>query len=431
MVGEKKNISNSGVYTHPLEHISLRSDHTAGLLSRWVGISSRSGDRQGLDQMAASLEDVFSKLGGNTQLLDLGCETASGCGNEEAVKPLGRALKSVMRPEAPLQILLCGHMDTVMATEAHEKKPGTIENGKLWGPGALDGKGGLAVMLAALQAVEEFPAAEEIGWQVIVGPDEEIGSPGSEILYTQDAGRFHLGLLFEPALPDGALIENRPGSGNFSVTIHGKSAHAGREPELGRNAVHALADFIVELRKLEQWGPGIHVNVGSIEGGGPVNVVPDFARCRFNIRIAEPGLLNDTRKELQEMATRFNASEGFSIDIAGNFRRPPKIVDDRTRHILNSLAACGKDLGMDIKWRSSGGVCDGNTLAAAGLPNVDSLGPVGDGMHTPREFVLVDSIGDRARLVALFMMKLASKEISWFGAQDPLPGTFTQKRPSF
>ena len=311
MMSRKESILKSGACMRTLEHISLHADHTAGLLSRWVRISSKSGDIRGMDQIAASLEDEFLKLGGNTQLLDLGCETVSESGNEEVKRPLGRALKSAMRPEAPLQILLCGHMDTVMVPEAHEKEPGMIENGRLWGPGALDCKGGLAVMLAALQGVEEFPAAKEIGWQVIISPDEEIGSPGSETLYRKDAGRFHLGLVFEPALPDGALIGNRPGSGNFSVTIHGKSAHAGRDPELGRNAIHALADFIVELRGLEKRGPGIRVNVGSIEGGGPVNVVPDFALCRFNIRVAEPELLNDTRKKLHEMTTRFNASGWF------------------------------------------------------------------------------------------------------------------------
>jgi glutamate carboxypeptidase len=272
-----------------------------------------------------------------------------------------------------------------------------------------DAKGGLMVMLKALEAFERSPWAENLGWEVLVNPDEEIGSPGSGALLVEAARDNHIGLVFEPSLPDGNLVGDRKGSGNYKVTVRGRAAHAGREPHMGRNAINALARFIVELNEASE--NGITINVGYIEGGGPVNVVPDLAACRFNVRVMT---LEDQvyfEEHVDGLVREFNRLDGICLDLEGNFARPPKPLDNRTVRLLSHIAECGSDLGLTLDWRSSGGSCDGNNLAAAGLPTVDSLGPTGGGIHSAEEYVMIDSLIERAQLNALLLMKLGAGEI--------------------
>jgi glutamate carboxypeptidase len=303
-------------------------------------------------------------------------------------------------------------MDTVLKPANRPKRKERSE-GRLWGTGAADAKGGLAVMLAALNCIEDSPYAKSLGWEVLIVPDEEIGSPMSKPLLVEAAKYCQIGLVFEPALPDGALVGERPGSGNFVVIVHGRAAHAGREPEAGRNAIDALADLIVSLRSLKTEGGEIRLNVGQIEGGGPVNVVPDFALCRFNLRVRTLGAMKSAEKTITRLTAQAEKIEGISVEVKGGFGRPPKTPDPKTLYLLKHLMAVGRDLDLSLRCRSSGGVCDGNTLSWAGLPNVDSMGPVGDGIHTTQEFVIETSIPERARLIALFLMKLAKGEIPW------------------
>ena len=300
----------------------------------------------------------------------------------------------------------------MLAPEAGDNPAGSVGHGKLWGPGALDGKGGLAVLLSALVGFEAYRRLKLSAGKLLSCPMKRSVRPAPRPFSRRLPDGASIGLLFEPALPDGVLVGSRFGSGNFVLSVHGQAAHAGRDPGAGSNAIHALAEFIVALKKMDQQDPLIHVNTGSVEGGGPVNVVPDFALCRFNIRAATEHAIATTQQRLTDMVDRINATKGISVELCGKFRRRPKPLDDRTRHILTSLADCGQDLGLDIRWRETAGVCDGNTLAAAGLANVDSLGPVGDGMHTAKEYVLIESIVERARLTALYLMKVASGEIA-------------------
>jgi glutamate carboxypeptidase len=252
-----------------------------------------------------------------------------------------------------------------------------------------------------------------MGWEVLIVPDEETGSRGSKPILEGAAKRCHLGLVFEPALPDGNLVGNRMGSGAFRITIHGKAAHAGRNPESGRNAIEAVVDAIVALRQLWSGKKGIRVNVGEIRGGGPINIVPEEAVCRFNVRVASDGDTQSVLAGIQRIIEELDRREGFSVELRGGFGRPPKVLDDLTLQLLQHIAECGRELGLSLEWKSSGGVCDGNTLASAGLPNVDTLGPVGEGLHTPDEEVVLASIAERAQLAALFLMKLSSGEIPW------------------
>jgi glutamate carboxypeptidase len=250
-----------------------------------------------------------------------------------------------------------------------------------------------------------------MGWTVLINPDEELGSPGSAALFEALAAGHGVGLLFEPALPDGALVGARKGSGNFTAVVSGRSAHAGRDPHLGRNAVHAMAELIVRLNEMN--AGGVSVNVGRVEGGGAVNVVPDRATCRFNVRVVSSDEQRAVEARLAELEKEFNRREGYRLVVGGGFSAPPKVLDEATTRLLGAAARCGRDVGLDLKWRDTGGTCDGNRLAAAGLPNVDSLGPRGGALHSPDEFLLLDSLVERAKLTAVLLTRLAAGEIDW------------------
>jgi len=399
-----------------IEHLDLITDQAEeyfDTLMKWLRINSQTYHRPGMDDMRKHLEDAFSRLDGQMTALDLGTRYTSGPGGTRIARELGKALRIIKRPAHPFRIFLCGHMDTVLEPVDRSEREARGGDGKIRGTGATDAKGGLVVMLAALECFERSTLADKMGWEVLIVPDEEIGSHGSKPLLEDAAGRYPLGLLFEPSQPDGSLVGERVGSGTYSAIVHGRAAHAGRHIDIGRNAIDALADFIVALRALKSENPGIRINVGAVEGGGPVNVVPDFALCRFNIRVQTFDDFEKARKGIDDIAGEIGQRDGISIEMTGGFGRPPKPVTPKILYLLEQLAACGRDLGMEIRWKPSSGVCDGNILLSAGMQNVDSLGPFGDGLHTSEEFVIEESIIERARLVSLFLMKLACQEIPW------------------
>jgi glutamate carboxypeptidase len=266
-------------------------------------------------------------------------------------------------------------------------------------------------MLIALEAFERSSWAEKLGWEVLINPDEEIGSPGSTRLLIQAAKRNHLGLVFEPSLPNGNLVGARKGSGNFTVIVKGKAAHAGRNPQLGRNAIDAIARFIVELASLADSEGGTTTNVGYVQGGGPVNVVPDLAVCRLNVRVVTQVDQRSFEDGLNRLADEINRIDGISLELHGSFARPPKQLDIKTLQLLEQVAGCGRDLGLSLQWFPTGGACDGNNLAAAGLTTIDSLGVTGGGIHSSEEFILLHSLVERAKLTALLLMKLAAGEV--------------------
>jgi glutamate carboxypeptidase len=392
-------------YSTYLRRLEQQRDSMIGLLTQWADTNSQSHNISGLNEMISALEDAYKVLKAESQRIDL---VAEPWGSAEKL-PLGQALVLRKRSTAPVRVFLCCHMDTVYPPDHPFQKCELMEDNILRGPGVADAKGGLVVMLKALETLEQSPWAEQVGWEVLINPDEEIGSPGSGALLVEAARNNHLGLVFEPSFPDGNLVGDRKGSGNFNVTVRGRAAHAGREPYMGRNAINALARFIVELNEASE--NGITINVGYVEGGGPVNVVPDLAICRFNVRVMT---LEDQvffEEHVEGLVKEFNQLDGISLELEGRFARPPKPLDGKTVALLDHIAECGSELGLNIEWRTSGGSCDGNNLAAAGLPTVDSLGVTGGGIHSADEYVAVDSLIERAKLTALLLMKLAAGEI--------------------
>ena len=372
----------------------------------WAAVSSGSRNLEGLQDMAYLLSDAFAVLPGEVLLVDPApVEAVDGNGHPVPIEH-GRNVHLKVRPEAPLQLLLTGHMDTVFDADHPFQTTNWLEDGVLGGPGVADMKGGIAVMLAALKAIEAGAAPANLGYEVIINSDEEVGSPGSAALIAAAARGKRAALTYEPAaLPDGMLAGARPGSGNFSFVVRGRSAHAGRNPEDGRNALIAAADLALRLEKSKQ--PGLSINPARIDGGGPNNVVPDLAILRVNLRPATP---DDEARAMSLIATtvaKVAAEHDLKIDVHGGFGRPPKPMTPQAEALFTLVKQAGADLGQAMGWQATGGVCDGNNIAACGVPVVDTMGVRGGKIHSAEEYLIVDSLKERAALSALTILRLA------------------------
>lgn len=385
----------------------ITHDPMLAQVQQWAAINSGSGNLAGLKATADLLADAFAILPGNIELQEPApVEKVRADGVVEIVEH-GRHLVVTVRPEAPVQLLFTGHMDTVFPADHSFQDQRWLEDGVLNGPGVADMKGGIAVMLAALAAAETAPEFANVGYQVMINSDEEVGSPSSAQLIIALAKGKTAALTYEPALPDGTLAGERGGSGNFSIIFTGKSAHAGRNPQDGRNALLAAADLALRLKALTR--PGLNVNPARIEGGSPNNVVPDHAILRVNFRPMTPQIVGETDLALRTLIADIEREHDVSAHLHGSFGRPPKPIDAGAAKLFDLVKQCGADLGLSIAWKASGGVCDGNNIAACGIPVVDTMGVRGGAIHSADEFLITESLVERARLSALTILRIAKK----------------------
>lgn len=371
----------------------------------WSEINSGSDNLPGLEAMASTLADAFSSLPGELRLVEPAPVTKVDAAGREQDVAHGRHLHLIVRPEAPLQLLLTGHMDTVYPADHPFQSPRWLDDGRLNGPGVADMKGGLAVMLAALKAHERHGNAL-FGYEILINSDEEVGSASSAPLIAAAARGKRAALTYEPsALPDGTLAGARPGSGNFSFTVRGRAAHAGRNPEDGRNAVTAAALLALRLEELR--APGLSVNVAKLDGGSPNNVVPDLAILRVNCRPRTPDLQEQAAQAIAALVEGVSRERDVSIHLHGGFGRPPKPLDPAAERLFALVTEAGRDLGQMIGRKDSGGVCDGNNIAAAQVPVVDTMGVRGGCIHSEEEYLIPESLAERAALSALVLARLS------------------------
>ncbi|HET9144666.1 MAG TPA: hydrolase [Sphingomicrobium sp.] len=371
----------------------------------WAAVNSGSRNLTGLERMADLLADAFAALPGVLRLENAGAVEAVDPTGKTVQLRHGRHLHLTVRPTAPLQLLFTGHMDTVFGPDHAFQQTRWLEDGVLNGPGVADMKGGISVMLAALKAVERSPTADRIGYEVVINSDEEVGSLASAPLLAQAARGKRAALTYEPAaLPDGTLAGARPGSGNFAIVVRGRSAHAGRNPEDGRNALLAAADLALRLDAMRR--DGLTVNPSRIEGGSPSNVVPDLAILRVNMRPRTPEIEAAAKREIDDLVAAVTAEREVEIKLSGGFGRPPKPLSPEAEALFGLVKRAGADLGQTIAWQPSGGVCDGNNIAACGVPVVDTMGVRGGKIHSMEEFLITESLGERAALSALTVLRL-------------------------
>lgn len=361
-------------YLLPLQWIDEQFEEMCSLLEKWVNLNSYSNNPEGLKEMKNLLEEAFSSLGGT----------------------LTRDAFSLLIKKnhgSSVNVLLGGHMDTVYPQNFPLQK-----NNEIWiGPGVADMKGGLIVLLYALKALENSPF--KVNWSVIINHDEEIGSSASSHHWLRAAKENDFALLFEPTLEDGSLVIERKGSANYTLEITGKKAHVGRNFEEGLSAIHALASFIEEARMQQKEYPHLILNFGKIFGGESRNVVADKATAHFNIRSKSIEEILFFEHLLEELANKYGGH------LQRDTLRHPKSACDKTKQLFSHIQECGKDLGMTITGKATGGVCDGNTLAEGGLPCIDTMGVNGGALHSENEFLLINSLKEKAKLTALILMR--------------------------
>jgi len=392
-----------------LDHIARGGGQIVGRAVEWCAVNSGSRHLAGLERQRRILLDAAACLPAAPIEIPLSPSREVGADGRESEFHHPPSLAVVVRPEAPVQVVLTGHYDTVYPETSPFQVVRTRPDGALHGPGIADMKGGISVMLAALEAFERHPEAANLGYRVLLSPDEEIGSIASGPILADFARQGHVGLTYEPALADGALASARKGSGNFHIVVHGRAAHAGRDFAAGRNAVIGAARVAEKLHGLNGQRDGVTVNVARIDGGAPLNMVPDVAVVRFNVRFPEAEAAAWFQAEVARIVSE--VGDDLHAHLHGLITRGAKPFNAAQQRLFGAVKDVGALLGQDIAWKPSGGVCEGNNLFASGLPNVDTLGVRGGDIHSEAEHAWPESFVERAQLSALILMKLAGGEI--------------------
>lgn len=393
-----------------LARLEAQGDHLVSRAVGWCAIGSGSRNLAGLEAQRAILAEVMAEQPGTLESLPLADTVEVTAVGELKPQSHTPALRLTVRPDAPVQVILTGHYDTVFPASSGFTQVTTRADGALNGPGIADMKGGISVMLAALAAVEHHPAAANLGYRVLLSPDEEIGSLASAPLLAELGRLGQVGLTYEPAMGGGKLASERKGSGNFHIIVRGRAAHAGRDFASGRNAVAAAADLATRLVAANGKREGLTLNIARIDGGGPLNVVPDLAVVRFNIRLPDAAA-GEWAMDFVRRQVAATAADGITAELHGGFTRPAKPFNAAQQTLFGAVREAGALLGQEIDWAPSGGVCEGNNLFAAGLPNVDTLGVRGGDIHSEDEHAWPESFVERAQLSALILAKLATGEI--------------------
>lgn len=390
-----------------LDWIEAQGTRFESSLESWCAINSGSHNPNGIKAFASEVIEAYAPLSADVETVVLPTFESIDDRGDTTLFETAPALVFSKRPEASRQVLLAIHLDTVYPETSPFQNVTRLAANTIGGPGVADAKSGIALLGIALEALEQNPAASNLGWTVILNPDEEIGSPCSMKLLARAAAGSDFGLVFEPSLPDGSMISRRKGSGNFAIAVRGRAAHVGRAFNEGRHAIHALASLIDEVAGWNESLPGVIANTGVIRGGDATNVVPDFALARLNLRVEDAPQQAEVTRRLADVCERVQSVHNVEIDVHGNFFSPPKPLDASMEALMRELETTGREVGVEIGWRESGGVCDGNKLAAAGLPNIDTMGPQGGDIHSEREYLLLDSLIPRTQLCASLLYRYA------------------------
>jgi glutamate carboxypeptidase len=303
------------------------------------------------------------------------------------------------RPQS--QLLVLGHYDTVYASGTLAKMPFRTGAGRVFGPGVFDMKAGIVQALFALDAIQHSGVAPQKRIVFLWTSDEEIGSDSSRKLLEAEAKRSDAVFVLEPSLgPKGLLKTARKGVGEAEIIVHGRASHSGLAPETGVNAIHELA---LQLARVKEWNDlqrGISVNAGLIAGGTRPNVIPDRARAVLDLRALRSGDMRKIEKRLRSLRPIL---PGAKVEVHGGFNRPP-LERKNSAELFRRAESLANQMGLRIGEATAGGGSDGNLTAALGIPTLDGLGAVGDGAHSPDEYIIARTMPQRAVLLAALLL---------------------------
>lgn len=372
-----------------LSDLATRGPEMLALARRWVEINSYTSNVAGVDAVGELLREAFA-----LPSLTL---TAIPGGEGFGTHLVWKTAAAQTRPP----ILLIGHHDTVFPPGHFEGW--REEGGRAIGPGALDMKGGLAVIRTTLAALEAAGSLAELPVIVISVSDEEVGSPTSAAHLRSLAAGAACALVFESGRANDMIITRRKGVGAMTVVAHGKAAHAGNNHKDGANAIWALSRFVDAAQRLTDYERGVTVNVGQLTGGTSKNTVPERAECALDLRyetVADADLLVAALRAAAEAA----AIPGVRMEVTGGANRLPLERSAASAALRDEYAACARASGLgDGEAPLLGGGSDANTVAPLGVPAIDGLGPRGAGFHTTTEYVELASFVPKASALLRFL----------------------------
>ena len=385
-----------------LEQTKARDEALRADLAAWVAIPTGRGHVEGVERFRSLLVERLERLGavrrdvpGEPRPAWLPADAAATGGAIPVTSFLERAGEG-------LRFMLAGHLDTVHDPHGSFQRLESVGGDRATGPGAADMKGGLLVAIAALELLEE--AGEPVAWTFALNADEETGSFHSAQALDETARRHDVGLVFEPALPGGALAIERMGAGQFRIDCFGRSAHVGRDFAQGVSAVTALAQCLVRIAELPDPERGTVANVGPILGGAATNIVPDRATAWGNVRFRDEAGATHLGRAIESLATEADAMPEVRVEYLAN--RPAKPCTAAVEGLAREAREIAAAIGFELPFASTGGVCDGNILQSAGLATLDNLGVRGGNLHRLDEFVELDSLSERAALSAILIRRL-------------------------
>jgi glutamate carboxypeptidase len=369
----------------PLASFRARQAEAVNALRQMVEMESPTTDKARVDALGEHLASLFEACGAAVERIP-----RSGVGDHWLLS----------WGDGDEGTLLLHHMDTVYPAGTIDAMPWRLEKGRAYGPGVLDMKGGIAVTLLAVQVLRSEGITFPQGVRCLLTSDEETGSRTSRQLIEDLAPRHHWVLCLEPGLASGALKTSRKGTGLFTLEAIGRSAHAGHNPEAGVNAILEMAHQIPRVHALAAPERGTTVAVGVIEGGTRSNVVPERCRVRIDVRVVVP---EEQRRVEDGFADLRPVLPEAQLVLHGGWNRPPMARSPAIAAAFERARRLGALLGMDIGEGSAGGGSDANFVAALGAAVLDGLGPRGDGAHSPGEFIEIDSLAERAALLAALL----------------------------
>jgi glutamate carboxypeptidase len=298
--------------------------------------------------------------------------------------------------------LLVGHFDTVWPLGTITKRPFTVDGNVIRGPGAFDMKGGLTQIVFALKAIREFNLQMPLEPVIFFNSDEEIGSRTSSKYIRALAKSVQRAFVLEPSMgEEGAIKTERKGIGRFTITVHGKAAHAGLDPESGVSAILELSHVIQTLFALNDAGKGITVNVGTVDGGLQPNVIAPHSQAVVDVRV--PTIADGERIEAAIHGMQ-PTTPGVRLTIEGGIGRPSMEQTPRNKALWKQAEVLGRELGLELRQGRAGGGSDGNTTSQF-TATLDGLGPVGHGAHAEHEFLYIDKTLERTALLALLLLE--------------------------
>jgi glutamate carboxypeptidase len=368
-----------------LAYFTKRHDQLISTIRELVEIESPSDNKAAVDRVSAAVAQKFAALGGTVRV-----HPARDFGNHLQVDFAG---KSGAKP-----VLLLGHYDTVYPLGTLATMPCRIVDDKMTGPGVLDMKSGIALMLQSLAALKDWHGDLPRPVTVLLVSDEEVGSDSSRALTEALAKKAVAVLVLEPSYGfEGAVKTARKGVGGYQVKVTGKAAHAGLDFQKGVNSIVELARQIEKITGYTDLKKGLTVNVGLVSGGSRTNVVPAEAAAQVDVRIAR---LKDAAGIDKKMRALRPFNRKCKLEVTGGINRPPMERTAGVAALYAKAVAIARDLGWRLAEAAVGGGSDGNFTAGLGIPTLDGLGAVGDGIHATHEHILISELPRRAALVA-------------------------------